>query len=84
MWDHFVRNEVGKGGVAANVQSELEKKINDRITDIMDKYATDGTIYLGDLPDAVIPVMTAIFTDVINKKSANEIYTKYKQQLTAL
>jgi hypothetical protein len=82
--EHFVRNETGKGGVAANVQIDLEKKINDRITDIMQKYATDGTIYLGDLPDSVIPVMTAIFTDVINKKTADEIYSKYKQQLTAL
>lgn len=45
-WDHFVRNEAGKGGVAGLSQAEIERKINEKITDIMQKYATDGTIYL--------------------------------------
>lgn len=79
-----MRNENGRGGVAGTSQPEIEKKLNDRIVDIMNKYAIDGTIYLGDLPDSAIPIMTAIFTDVINKKTADEIYAKYKQQLTML
>ena len=41
-----MRNENGKGGVAGLSQAEIERKINEKITDIMQKYATDGTIYL--------------------------------------
>ena len=49
--DHFVRNENGKGGVAGLSQAEIEKKLNDRVIEELQKYAGGQTIYLGDLPE---------------------------------
>lgn len=65
---------------AAN-EEEIQEKMDDRVNDIISRYATDGTLYLGDLPENAVQVLTAVFADIINKKTSDVIISKYRSDL---
>ena len=77
----YVKRQENKASVGARTTVWIDNILNQKIQDIMEKYASSGTMYMGDLPDSASSIMINIFWDIAKRVTADEIYRKYRDQL---